>query len=443
MLATDMPDYRRSGTRALLGAIAQGDSLALAEAYHRSSAAAHACASRLLHDREEIEGVMRAAYLALWEEPPADVPLEAWIRHRIFVEGRAHLQETGRAAASPSTALLLRDAPMADTALDKTERLIADLDDDALRALLLAHDRGIPTADQRSEGADEALRRALLALAEADEPGACAIPGLSDWVLGLLGGDDSARIASEASASPDCTETVRTLRRGRRRMEGLPVSPDLGHRVIAYVLARASAKAPEAPPAAAQQAPAEPAPAAIEPAPAELLPAEPEPAEPEPLASPEASTGPAPAEPAPSALGDDLGQAAQVEPVEDVDAPSALDALLADLPSGPERERAGGGVGEDGLRDERADASEDEPVEEAHEVAPTPPPGGDPSAAAPERPARGGLPDDEALRFGDLEEDEPSRGRRALTMTLAIIGGLLLLAAGGVAGTLLVRLLLG
>ncbi len=246
---TDIVDYRQTAARDLLGALARHEPLALAEAYHRSAAAAHAVAARLLDTSRDVEGLLHEVYADLWREPPADAPLEAWVRHRTFSRGRDRLRDTGGVAASPSAALLLRDSEPREPQ-DRAEAAIAALDDEALRALLLAHDRGTPTADQRDPDADAALRRALLALAEAEDRPDCREPAIGDYVLGLLDDDVTQQVTAAIASSPDCAEVARALRRGRRRIEGLPPPPDVGQRVIASVLATggAVATAASAPP---------------------------------------------------------------------------------------------------------------------------------------------------------------------------------------------------
>ena len=243
---TDTVDYRQTATRDLLGALARHEPLALAEAYHRSAAAAHAVAARLLDTSRDVEGLLREVYADLWREPPADAPLEAWVRHRTFSRGRDRLRDSGGPAASPSAALLLRDSEQREPH-DRAEAAIAALDDEALRALLLAHDRGTPTADQRDPDANTALRRALLALAEAEDRPDCREPAIGDYVLGLLDDDATGRVTAAIASSPDCAEVARALRRGRRRIEGLPPPPDVGQRVIAHVLATGGAVATAAP----------------------------------------------------------------------------------------------------------------------------------------------------------------------------------------------------
>lgn len=438
-------DHRRSRTQELLAAIAAGDPLALAEAYHRTSAAAHAVATRLVR-RDEVEGLLRAAYLALWREPPVQAPLEAWVRHRVFVEGRSWLSDHERPAASPSTTLLLRSSPPPGTPTDPTERAIAGLDDDALRALLLAHDRGIPTADQRADEAPVALRRALYALAGQPDPGGCDEHRLGDWILGLLDDDDADRVALTASAG-DCAQVTRALRAGRRRLEGLPPAPDVGHRVIAYVLGAAPGGAvaarPTAPVTGATTSEEHPESGEgqdleVEPADDALTA----------LRADAASPEPAPAPPA-----EDVG----VPPVDDVGVPPVEDVGVppgdgVGVPPGDDHGPTSAltGAVADALPDEglaAPSALDSEPAEDTTRS--------DEGAAA-ERPATAPLPTPERSSWstpsasedrmrleGEGFDDDQGGGRRAVTVILTILGGLLLLAAGAVAGLLVIRIFLG
>jgi DNA-directed RNA polymerase specialized sigma24 family protein len=442
LIPTVTTDHRNSPTAELLAAIAVRDPLALAEAYHRTSYAAHACAIRAVSRREEVEGLLRAVYLRLWQDPPRQAPLEAWVRNQMFTEARAYLQERGRAAASPSTTLLLPDAPSADAVPDHTERLIAALDDDALRALLLAHDRGIPTADQRSEAAEEGLRRALYALAETDDPQECSIPRLADLVLGLLDDDEADRVAAAASA-PACAEELRVLRRGRRRIEGLPPAPDLGHRVVAYAVTtpstadraepvpgeltepqdqgRADASGSSGPGAGRPAVQAAPAPASVLDGDAETA------------GQDEAQT--------PSALDVDLPGAAQIDrpspqtPVDEIDRPSPqtpVDEIDRPLPQ---------------TAVDEADPPSPQTATESGEADAAPirvtGHGGESSSwsriSSSTLPPAGEL----TLEGEGFEQDGAGGERRVLTVIFTILGALLLLGAGAVAGLLAIRYFAG
>lgn len=488
---TDVVDYRQTSARELLGALARHEPLALAEAYHRSAAAGHAVAVRLLGTARDVESLLREVYADLWREPPSDAPLEAWVRHRAFARGRERLQEGDRAAASPSMSLLLRDAD-GGASRDRTEQAIAALDDEALRALLLAHDSGTPTADQRAPEAAAALRRALLALAEADDSFECSQPSLADYVLGLLDDEASEQAADAIGSSPGCAELARALRRGRRRIEGLPPAPDLGQRVIAHVLATGGAVATPAPLAApdgptagvaspdggwaATEQPEEDLDSAARggppPEPDEELESEPV----ADLAAPEAGDagdGPRPGDPSDAtaaAAGASLASGA-----DEGASQSALDDLVGDL-SQPGRdddvrlsdlleqsEHVEGAGGNEAPVDEPPppDATTGALDGEAADPAPARDPiriggrGGRSEPSAPTPPAEdewaawGQSTDDAAeIRFADIsmEDDQPdtaSRRRRVGTVLLTIVGALLLLAAGGVAGLLLIRVVLG
>lgn len=264
MLRTDLPDHRRATEQELVASLANRDPLALAEAYHRTIPAAHATARRLLSGSAEVEALLREVYAELWASPPQGVALEGWIRSRCFTLAAEDLRERDAAPASPSLTTLLPELPRAEVRyLDAAERALAELDDTQRRTLLLAHDKGVPTEEHTVPDAGAALVDALLALAgpepggEAPDASSCAeIPQLGDWVLGLLPHDRAAAVGDEVHASPACTALTKALRRGRRRLEGLPPTPDMGQRVLVVVLAGGPAAAmPAAPgPAAAASA---------------------------------------------------------------------------------------------------------------------------------------------------------------------------------------------
>ena len=245
MLRTDLPDHRRATEEQLLTALRERDPLALAEAYHRTIPAAHASARRLLSGSSEVEALLRAVYAELWNAPPADVALEGWVRARCFALAADDLRERDAAPASPSLTALLPELPRPEVRyLDAAERALAELDDHQRKALLAAHDKGVPSTEQNTPDAGASLVGALLALA-GPEPGAetvdashCDdIPEIGDWVLGLLAPDRAAPVAAQVGARPECAALAKALRRGRRRLEGLPPTPDMGQRVLVVVLA--------------------------------------------------------------------------------------------------------------------------------------------------------------------------------------------------------------
>ena len=259
MLRTDLPDHRRATEEQLVTALRNRDPLALAEAYHRTIPAAHATARRLLSGSAEVEALLREVYGQLWASPPRDAALEGWIRARCFALAAEDLRERDAAPASPSLTALLPELPRPEVRyLDAAERALAELDDTQRKTLLLAHDKGVPTEEHNSPDAGAALVAALLVLAgpetgaETPDPQACAdVPLIGDWILGLLPPVRAARVADDAAARPECTALAKALRRGRRRLEGLPPTPDMGQRVLVTVLAGA----PAAPPAASAAAP--------------------------------------------------------------------------------------------------------------------------------------------------------------------------------------------
>ena len=245
MLRTDLPDHRRATEEQLLAALRNRDPLALAEAYHRTIPAAHAAARRLLSGSSEVEALLREVYAELWSSPPADAALEGWVRARCFNLAAEDLRERDAAPASPSLTALLPELPRPEVRyLDAAERALAELDDQQRKALLSAHDKGVPTQDQNTSDAGAALVAALLALA-GPEPGAETVDSshcddiaeVGDWVLGLLPPDRAATVAEQVGARPECAALAKALRRGRRRLEGLPPTPDMGQRVLVVVLA--------------------------------------------------------------------------------------------------------------------------------------------------------------------------------------------------------------
>ncbi|MPZ72845.1 MAG: hypothetical protein GEU74_06370, partial [Nitriliruptorales bacterium] len=250
MLRTDLPDHRRATEGELLTGLRGRDPLALAETFHRTIPAAHAIARRVLSSSAEVEALLREVYGELWASPPDDdTALEGWVRSRCFEIAGAELRERNAPPASPSLTALLPELPRPDVRyLDAAERALTELGDGQRRALLLAHDKGVATEEQNAADAHGALTDALLALAgpepgaEPPQPQACEdVPLLADWVLGLLPGQRAASIAAEIAARPECAGVTRALRRGRRRLEGLPPTPDMGQRVLVTVLAAAPA----------------------------------------------------------------------------------------------------------------------------------------------------------------------------------------------------------
>jgi DNA-directed RNA polymerase specialized sigma24 family protein len=267
VLRTDLSDYRRSSDRELLAGLRERDPLALAEAYHRTIPAAHACARRMLSGSTEVEALLRAVYGELWEQPPTDGALEGWIRSRCFALGGEHLRARGSSPATPSLSELLPDLPATEPRyLDAAERAVSELTPEERRALLRAHDAGLPTHEHGDPDAVNALERALVKLAgpegDASDNGCTDLESLGDWALGLVSGELADAISSQVSARPECAERVRMLRRGRRRLEGLPPTPDMGQRILVTVLAGGP------PPAAAAAPAAQPAPPPAAPPPA-------------------------------------------------------------------------------------------------------------------------------------------------------------------------------
>lgn len=242
MLELTTPDHRHASVEDLLAGIRAGDALALAECYARTASAAHACARRLLGDAGEVEALLREVYGQLWSAPPEGVALEGWVRRQAFTRAARHLRQLHRPAAVPSTALLFPELGEPEVLyLRDAEKTLAELDEPARRALVTAHDQGVPSSAQDADAAP-ALERALEALAGpepggGERPGACEeAPDLSDHALGLLPGPEARAIEATLDRRGECAARARMLRRGRSQIEGLPPAPDLGQRVMAVVL---------------------------------------------------------------------------------------------------------------------------------------------------------------------------------------------------------------
>lgn len=253
MVAANESDYRHSTEPELLAGLRAGHPLALAEAYHRTVAGVHAAARRLLGSPRDVEDLLTSLYGQLWTEPPQEPPLEGWLRQRSFSLGSAQLRARGAAPASASLAPLLPDLPRPPVGSDALERELAELDDNERRALTAAFDQGQASLHQEQAGAPAALDLALRTLAGSDPPGDEAqawsspcrdIEGLADWTLGLLGREQGEAIGTAVAERADCHARARRLRRGRRRLEGLPPPPDVGQRIIARVLASGVAAEP-------------------------------------------------------------------------------------------------------------------------------------------------------------------------------------------------------
>lgn len=241
MLRNDLTTYRRSGEPELYEALARRDPLALAEACSRTLPVAYAVGRRYLPSTD-LDALLHSLYDQLWNDPPRDVPLERWVRSRCSGLALAELRSSGSAPASPSVRTIAPDLPDPSLPyLDTTERTLGSLDEPARRALLQAHDEGVPSGEQDAPDAAQSLVRALRALADPEggdeaEADVEADGRLADWVFGLLPSDEAAALEREISGDPVRTSRTQVLRRGRRRIEGLPPTPDLGPRLIAAVL---------------------------------------------------------------------------------------------------------------------------------------------------------------------------------------------------------------
>lgn len=249
-----LPDHRRSPEGTLLAAIRAGDHLALAEAWQRTAPAAHAVARRLVGP-VDAETILHRLYAELWRAPDAAEPLERWARSRCFALSVELLRAEGRGPAAASVCRAVPDLPAPrSTALDPVERVLAGLPDDVTRALVRAHDQGLPTWTHPEPGAPAALRLALRTLAgAADTPDTPDIDDhpLGDLALGLLDSAQGEVLQNLLLDTPELAEQARVLRRGSRRMEGLPPAPELGPRILLAVVAGVPAAAPMPAPAPA------------------------------------------------------------------------------------------------------------------------------------------------------------------------------------------------
>lgn len=219
MPGAPLPDHRRSPEGTLLAAIRSGDHLALAEAWQRTAPAAHAVARRLAGPADT-EDVLHRLYAELWRSPSITEPLERWARARCFALSVELLRAEGRGPAAFSVGCVTPDLPAPRAAaLDPVERVLAGLPDDAARALVRAHDQGLPTWTHPEPGAPAALRLALRTLAGAadvpDPDGADDHP-LGDLALGLLDSAQAEVLQNLLLDTPDLAEHARLLRRGGR-----------------------------------------------------------------------------------------------------------------------------------------------------------------------------------------------------------------------------------
>ena len=251
MLRTDLTDHRGTDDAGLVRAVAGGDAIALAEAYHRTITAAYACARRLLASPVEIEALVRSVYSELWEEPPLDEAMEGWVRSRCYTLGTGYLRQRGLSAPSASLAAWTSgvDADEHNARHDPLERMIGELTTEQQAALVRAHDQGLRTAEQGDPEAGVALQHALLVLASPltdDERHAAEMcssgVALANWIFGLLPPHEAATVPGTAAEPTPCGRLAGVLRRARRRFEPLPPTPDLGHRVLAWVLSTSTVR---------------------------------------------------------------------------------------------------------------------------------------------------------------------------------------------------------
>lgn len=249
MPTTDLNAFRWSGEAPLAAGLRAREPLALAEVLTRTLPAGHAVARRLLGTRDA-EALLHTVYAELWAADRVDGSLERWVRARTSELGLAQLRAGGRGPAAASVRVLADDLPEPSGYADPAERQLSSLRSTDRAALLRAHDLGVSGVEQ---GKPEALTRALLALAEPTDAERISVdaarrePALADLVLGLS--DPGEATAAEAGVAADAERSaaVQLLRRGRRRVEGLPPTPDLATRLLAAILSDASAAATPTP----------------------------------------------------------------------------------------------------------------------------------------------------------------------------------------------------
>lgn len=224
-------------------ALRDREPLALAELLHRTVAGAHGCARRLLGRAGDVEDLLGAVYADAWARPPEVAALGGWVRAACFRVGAALLRRQGRPPASQALAALLPDLPAPAGHVDPLEASLAALSEDGRRAVLLAHDAGVPSTAQGPD-APGVLLRALARLAGDERHDAgpevrcAAAPGsLADWVLDVAPTAPAADVRGHVDGCPACAHTARDLLGARRRLEGLPPAPDLGPRLVAFALA--------------------------------------------------------------------------------------------------------------------------------------------------------------------------------------------------------------
>ncbi|HUG83194.1 MAG TPA: hypothetical protein VMM13_01450, partial [Euzebya sp.] len=73
-----------------------------------------------------------------------------------------------------------------------------------------------------------------------DEDACDDVPTMGDWCLGLLAPASESVVAQAIDQRNGCAAISRAVRRGRRRIEGLPATPDMGQRILVTVLTGSS-----------------------------------------------------------------------------------------------------------------------------------------------------------------------------------------------------------
>ncbi len=234
---------------ALLAGVRERDVLSLVELFHRTLPAVHAVARRMVGDLPHVERLLACVYKELWTAPPEDGPVTAWLRARCFQTATQDLQVRDGVAGTPSTAAVLQQSTSVRSSRSSSpvERTLAEMSDTERMALLLAHDCGVPADDQEPADAATHVTSALIRIAEPDADVDASqwqplYDRVGEWTLGVLSADQADSVAAAVAASDDLAAHAERVRRGLRRLEGLPPSSLTSQRVIAQVFASSAAE---------------------------------------------------------------------------------------------------------------------------------------------------------------------------------------------------------
>ena len=254
-----LPDHQQTSDADLLAALHNRDPLAFVEVYQRTAPAAHAIARRLLGRIPHVEAALRLVYADLWLTPPSDGSLVQWVRSRCFAVASIDLRHRAAPPGEPSVLTILEDLPPPTVHhVSRVERALAALPPAVRRAVLLAHDAGVASAEQADPEAAALLEAGLLVLGDPDsalDVTAPPVGTMGDWALGLLTAADAEVVAAAVAADPQLAARATRLHAGRRRLEGLPASPNTSQRILGHVLATSVASTPAALPAESRRRP--------------------------------------------------------------------------------------------------------------------------------------------------------------------------------------------